>query len=1026
MSTRVFSIASDTVVRTDPDGSSGQGCGHSKHLYVGRYSSKQYKSFLKFNLDFSGMATIQSAVLNLYNDEGDTLGTALEPGSMPIPSSSDHPEIGVYRLTDSFTEGSNADGHFDSSDYTTAGSTTSGGVHKVITKGADLLNTIDITAIVKSWAPTSVAGGGKKTNYGIVLKGSTDTKENWSGWSEDHTGGGGASERPSITVTYTLGATKPNVPSVLTPAGTVPSVSTFEGNFSDTRPTDTLQSTDVQVFDGGHSGTASASTDNITATAHGLNVGDIIYFTSLTGGAGLTTFTPYYVRVKVDANTFRVSTTLTGASINITTNYSALTWSRLVAEMSKVATESERVAAHFIVPKPDTLQLTVGSTYRWRARYTDQEGQVSDWTAFVSFVLSNTPPNPPVLSPISGSSYSTFNLVKFEGGLFTDSDGDLLMAHQIQLSPFAPGSPSWDEADGILWDTGQSYEAHGATRWTDYYSGRALTAGTYYWRARQWDNREGVSSWTYATIVLTADFNPDPGSYDNVQVNPHAPWRILIRNLLQADGVTPTVGRGPGQLVAVFEEAKNVGASIVYNSPGELHFTLLKDDEQISEVEPKQTHYAVEFYSGDGWQEKYAGVIWDVDATETDVVFKGIDYLALYDTVIDERYDPLKPNKSYTSGGSYYSNVSISTVITDQLNRAKALTDSWVGFIAIGSIATMAEKVTVYSTMQPVLSFVAGLIDSHRQGQGIRTRMKVVKTTTGTYQLQIIDNPGVIRSDLALYYGELVQGYRLIVFGDNWANVQHVVGRNRDGVKVVYQTISGKAFQPSTSIYGRIATVAVMDGVQDQSDLARRGLQAAIQSAKLGKNIAIGLRTLFIAPLQGWDVCDIFPVKIDDGAINTDNLGSGYWAAYAAAWEATDIGEQSLIITLMPREDSSAPDPDLIPSRPVSTQPEWQLGWKAPNPITSLPTENSLLLSLDTGFFMDDVYTMDSSYTPQGDSIYVDMSTGNTYELQGDGTWALVTGQPTLLPPTALSVTSRKTLTDAGVTVTNVNVTVLP
>jgi hypothetical protein len=214
--------------------------------------------------------------------------------------------------------------------------------------------------------------------------------------------------------------------------------------------------------------------------------------------------------------------------------------------------------------------------------------------------------------------------------------------------------------------------------------------------------------------------------------------------------------------------------------------------------------------------------------------------------------------------------------------------------------------------MQPVLSFTAGLVDSHRQGTGKRTRIKVVKTTTGTYQLLIVDDPGVIRSDLAMYYGELVQGYRLIVFGDGWANVQHVVGRNIQGSKVVYSTISGKAFQPSTSVYGRIATVAVMDGVQDQNDLARRGLQAAIQSAKLGKHVAIGIRTEFLAPLQGWDVCDVFPLEIKDGAIDTTRFGSGYWAAYAAAWEATDIGQQSLVITFLPREDSSAPNPDLL------------------------------------------------------------------------------------------------------------------
>ena len=934
--TRVFAIASDTVTRKEDDGSNGQGCGNSKHLYAGRAgssgSSRNYQSYLKFTLDFSGMAKIVSATLNLYNDEGDTIGTASEPGIMGLPSSSDHPEIWVYRIGDSFTEGTNADGHFDSSDYTTAAPSGTG-VHKVMTKGANLLNTINITDIVKAWAPTSVAGGGKKTNFGIVIRGSTDMAENWSGWAQEH---GNAAERPSITVVYELGPTKPNAPANLTPVGSVPSIDTFEGDFSDIRPTDKLQSALVQVFDGGVACTISTN-NRVAKSGHGLAVNDLIFFTSLTGGAGLLPFTGYKVRAVIDSSHFTLKLGAAGAStaeIDITNDYSAATYSKLVAQLSKTATESERVADHYIVDRPDTLKFTVGQTYRQRARYTDNEGQNSDFTGLVSFSLSNTAPNPPTLSPLSGASYTTLNLVKFTGGPFSDPDaGDHLMAHQVQLSAYPPGDPGWDEADNIAWDSGKSYDPFDATDWTEYYGGRALTAGTYYWRARQWDQRDGASNWTYATIVLTQDFSPDPGTYDNVQIDPQAPWRIIIRDLYQADGVTKTVGRAPGRVVAVLEEAKNVGASVVYNSPGEIHFTLLKDDEQIDVIEPKQTHYALEFYSGDGWQEKYAGVVWDADATETDVVFKGIDYLALYDTVIDERYDPLKPDKSYKKNGSYYEQVTIRNVILDQLNNAKKQTDSWVGFISIGAIATMGEKVSVYSTMQPTLSFVAGLIDSHRQGSGKRTRIKVVKTTTGGYQLQIVDNPGVTRSDLAMYYGELVQGYRIIFFGDNWANVQHVIGRNRDGVKVVYKTIKGQPFQPATSLFGRIATVAVMDGVQDQNDLNRRGLQAAIQSAKLGKNVAIGIRTEQMPVLQGYDICDVFPLNITDGAVNTDNFGSGFWTSAAVAWEATDIGQQSVVITFLPREDSTSPDPDLIDSKPVSTQPEWQLGWAPPDPL---------------------------------------------------------------------------------------------
>lgn len=926
---KTFSVAKDTTIRTGP---SNQGCGKSKHLYVGKKGSYQYTSYIQFTLDWTDVRKINSAILNLYTDEYDQFGPSGEVGIFDAPTSSDKPLFYIYRLNDAFTEGNNVDGAFNSSDYTYSAIVATTKVGHTLTtaeKGPNQLITVNITDIVKSWAPSSVEGGGRKANYGIAIKSSSDEHNKWSGWSKDHSV---ANERPTITLSYELGPTVPDAPSNMTPSGAVTSLTTFEGNFTDRRATDTLQSVQVQVYDAGHSATI-ATSNVVTSNGHGLHDGDVIYWTALTNGDPLATYTAYYVREKT-TNTFKLASTKGGAAINVTVAGSG-TWSALVHDPGyHTADNSERVAAHFIYPVIG-WQPTAGTTYRWRARVKDQEGETSPWTGLVSFSTTNTAPNDPVLKPVSGTSVATLNLLKFSG-TYSDPNNDPLLAHQIQMSPFPPGDLRWNEGDGILWDTGKVYAASGDKSWEDYYGGPALAAGTYYWRAMHWDEREGTSNWVYATLVLSAPFSPEPGSYSNVQANPQAPWRIIIRDLYMPDGVTKTNGRGPGNIVAVLEEAKNIGASIVFNSPGELHFTLLKNDPWCAVIEPKQVHYAVEFYSGDGWQEKYAGVVWDVDATDTDLVFKGIDYLALWDTLIDERYDPLKPEKSYKHNGSYYSNVTLRTVILDQLTWAHKQPDSWVGFIALKSanICAMDEKVTVYSTMQPTLSFVAGLLDSHRQGTGKRTRISVRKNTTGGYELFIVDDPGVIRSDLALHYGELVQGYRLIYFGDNWANVQHVIGRNRDGVKVVYKTIKGKTFQPSTSVYGRIATVAVMDGVQDSKDLERRGLQAAIASAKLGKQIAIGIRTQYLAPLQGWDITDVFPVLIQDEAVDTTRLGSGYWAAMAAAWEATDVGGQSVVITLLPREDQSSPNPDLLPSDGnISTQPEWQIGWKAPDPL---------------------------------------------------------------------------------------------
>jgi hypothetical protein len=933
---KTFSVNKDTVVRNGPY---NQGCGLSKHIYAGHKGKYQYTTYIKFDLDWTDVRKINSAILTLYTDEFDTIGSAAEPGIFDAPTAKDTPRILVYRLSDGFSEGNNVDGNFDASDYTYAaiiGTTKVGHTLSTAEKGANQQVQVNITSIVRAWAPSTVENGGRKSNYGIAIKSPTDEAYRWSGWSSEHSV---AAERPTITLSYELGPTTPYDPGtnngVLSPSGAIPSLSSFEGGFSDRRATDTLSAVQVQVFDGGNTGSAAASGNAITDNGHGLANNDVIYFTSVGTAEPLTTFNDYYV-VQADTNTFKVSDTKGGSAVNITSN-GTVVWSRRVwAPGTWTATDSERDASYFIVPLGTDWQPVAGTTYRWRCRYKDQEGEWSAWTGLVSFNTTNTAPDAPTLYPTSGSDVDTLNLLKFKSGTFNDADGDGLLAHQIQMSAYPEGDAGWDSADNILWDTGKVYDPAGLTSWEDLYGGRALDAGTYYWRARNWDTREGVSGWTYSTLILNASFSPEPGSYDNVQANPQAPWRIVIRDLYQPDGVTKTVGRGPGNIVAVLDEAKNVGASIVYNSPGELHFTLLKDDPWCAVIEPKQVHYAVEFYSGDGWQEKFAGVVWEVDATDTDLIFKGLDYLALWDTCIDERYDPLKPNKSYKNNGSYYSNVTLRTVIIDQLKWARTQTDSWVGFIKVYSanICAMNEKVTVYSTMQPTLSFIAGLIDSHRQGTGKRTRISVRKTTAGTYVLHIDDDPGVIRSDLALHYGEMVQGYRLIYFGDNWANIQHVIGRNRDGVKVVYKTIKGKPFQPSTSLYGRIATVAVMDGVQDTADLNRRGLQAAIASAKLGKQIAIGIRTQYLAPLQGWDITDVFPITIQDEAVDTTALGSGYWASMAVAWEATNIGQQALTITFLPREDASSPDPDLIPSDGnISTQPEWQVGWQSPDPL---------------------------------------------------------------------------------------------
>ena len=71
---------------------------------------------------------------------------------------------------------------------------------------------------------------------------------------------------------------------------------------------------------------AIAATDLITTTsAHGLVAGNRIKITALTGGAGLTAGNTYFVVAPVTSTTFKVSSTLNGAAIDITSDSSAFT-----------------------------------------------------------------------------------------------------------------------------------------------------------------------------------------------------------------------------------------------------------------------------------------------------------------------------------------------------------------------------------------------------------------------------------------------------------------------------------------------------------------------------------------------------------------------------------------------------------------------------------------------------------------------------------------------------------------------------
>ncbi len=88
--------------------------------------------------------------------------------------------------------------------------------------------------------------------------------------------------------------------------------------------------------------TSTGSPDTFTKTAHGLSNGDLIVFSSITGGTGLIAGFPYYV-VSTAANTFQAALISGGSAIDLSSDVSSAIVNKLT-EISGGSPAYARVA----------------------------------------------------------------------------------------------------------------------------------------------------------------------------------------------------------------------------------------------------------------------------------------------------------------------------------------------------------------------------------------------------------------------------------------------------------------------------------------------------------------------------------------------------------------------------------------------------------------------------------------------------------------------------------------------------------
>ena len=773
------------------------------------------------------------------------------------------PQVKIVRLLSAFNEGSNGEDVFTTGNYVIPSATESGKCYGKTAKTDGGMAKIDISPIVEAWAPATV-----KNRAG---------------------GAGGAQAKFGVRLGY---------PGDFTSAyARRTTVASLQHPTSAWRPYILLT----------YRKKRDASQASITLLSSPLgSIPDVI-------GAF---FTGSYIPGRENDTPVKVSIELRPAG-------GATSWTS-----TTTISANGQTTRTFSVALPGSLKS--GTYYEWRARVANQQGLWTDWTSWSQFSISTAAPSLTSLTP-SGT-YSTLNGVYF-GGKYSDPEGNPLTSFRIQMRDYlAPNDPMWDMVEGLLWDTtdvSPTLDEVKNNRIRRQYSGPGLAPGTYSLRFRVVDRLGGTSAWIYANFTLTKGWEPTPGEPDFlVGVGRRKNrFRILIKTVDTAHGRSPL-----SPPVAVLYDAANIGASEMYNAPGEFFFTIPSTHPQISVIEPWQVHYSLEMHRGEGWREVAGGLITDMDATEEEVVFYGIDYVGLLSLLYDSRFNPKDAiDKSVENGGSKYVNWSIGDIIADQLTRARSETNSIVGFITNGTLDPLLTdgtptKVTIFATFKQRLSFIAGLMESHKAGTGKRTRLTVEKTSAGAYNWVVRDAPGKDRPNMRLQYGGLVQGFRIIGFGQ-WGTKAYGIGRGKS-TEVYYDIEPAPGI--SEGIYGTVPQVSLWPEVVDENDLKRRTKQVARTIAKVGKRMALGLLVDGLDVKDGWDLTDNIPVDIVRGAIDTSRFGSGYWTIWGWSWQSYPDGHSDMTVSVLPREDDVAPNPDLIPSLPIHTTPEWGFGFGPP------------------------------------------------------------------------------------------------
>lgn len=359
-----------------------------------------------------------------------------------------------------------------------------------------------------------------------------------------------------------------------------------------------------------------------------------------------------------------------------------------------------------------------------------------------------------------------------------------------------------------------------------------------------------------------------------------APFRVIFNSVNTASG------RGIGGVVAIVEDAKDIGASEQANGAGEFFMTLPINHPQASAILPLKTHYTIQRINdaGSGYTTIFRGLVDDYDADKNEVVFYGRDWLSLLDT-------------SISSSNTSYTNTYIGTIINNQLTAAINATNSRVGFITVGSIDTTSTTTTVITSYQSRLEFLAQVVAIGMADRTVRSILQVYPRTSDTPAFRFQENQGSNLPDLVLEYGGLANDYFYSPGFSTLGTAAKAVGQKREGATLLYSTQTSSL--ATAAEYGLIEQPMLFIDVVNQTALDNRAKRAARAMARVGKTVGLGMRVRKLGPWDGYDLGDSVRVVINRGPVSVN----GYYTIWGVEWIGKKNGSEELVLSLVPKDE---------------------------------------------------------------------------------------------------------------------------